>query len=698
MRWITKKEIAELGPVFSLALIGMLVLGVALVYERSAVEPYLWSACLAGLLLGLFQAFLDMRAESDAFLRHRALPTRAVRVARTIGGFATIVACVLAPWVFLLLIPGIHGYDVWGVRFLPDQVGDLEFVHTGIALGFAATMWSLARLGGSVRRLWLRPVTALLLPGLGLLALLGGGQTSDVSLALVLPVFATLGVVFPAREVSALGALRLCAPAALLGLAVLVVASLDAGRWTRMSLHYMLEGAYPQTIVTDAGEVRFYRAKRDGAQIHMTEWDAARENVLFDGPRLFENLFVTARSAGMPLRHESSAERLLDAGWIWNVSSGRWRAPWSVLEVGAPFLSSGLGGHARLEYSDGWLAVAILDDTSTDGRRDVGRIGPDGFVTGEPIADGERFSDQTFLVDVPDHASTDDGARFVFVDPVRRAVTYITRVESATPADVAFDVVDRPLPRDTKGTISGLDGVRNPIFLQWYVAQSRDLLTLLVGEELLVLEDGRSQAAWTRMSLPREESLWYMHLPVLPEAPVIATALAPYRDIEAHLRIRARPIGAAETITTDFVLEPREPLEYGAAACLGAVTILRPPVLNVASFIADPAQSWEELDSRWWLDGIIAGGMGLPWLLASLVVGALSALRNRRQALLRCVDRSEVHAWTAVGLALGPIGVAWMEMLVRKSAIRTAPGGRELAVHVPTDWPAPKKTGREVLV
>ena len=83
---------------------------------------------------------------------------------------------------------------------------------------------------------------------------------------------------------------------------------------------------------------------------------------------------------------------------------------------------------------------------------------------------------------------------------------------------------------------------------------------------------------------------------------------------------------------------------------MAIVTLLRPPLLNAASFAGPRVANYADYFGRFFTDGVIAGGDGAGWLAGSLGVGAICAALVRRQALRRAPHRAT--RWTAIAVRI----------------------------------------------
>ncbi len=714
MMWILRKELRELLPVVTLVALALAAVGFGAAYDSHPGEIVLWAALAAGAALGAWHGWLDHRAEHDAFLRHRALSRTRIRVARTLGGLVALAIAVLAPWPGLLLAPSEHGTRIWGAA--SADAGDLHAWHLPLAFCFAAYPWALARLAGSVRRAWMRPVVAVLLGTIGFVALQSRDDGPSLALLVAVSAVATLAVLFPAREVRGDGAPRLLRPAALLTLALLGGAWLEAATWARTGLGNALARAFPAVHVTDDGAIRFVRSARvKRGEIRVRIWDESRDAPLADV--VTNDADYATALPGPALNwahvHVSRAERRLHATEIWGAAPRvrRTRGD-TVLRAGraerrVSHLVGADGGRplpraVRLQLREGRLVAQVVADPAERPVtwRDIGSLGPDGWTAGTPADGAPRFSDAAFVPPQwPQMLASTAGALetvvFGVVDPVARLALRAERQPApgldADAVPVSVRRIDLPA-----GAAVELADPADSVAVALGVTDRANALALRVRDGILLLDFAERRSAL--LPVAPDESLGAWRLVLDRGEPAFAVARPPYRDMDVRLRARVLPAGAAAPLVADTTLAPREPAERVLAGLLGSVTLARPPLLVALSWLRPAPRTWEELESRWWLDGTVAGGLGTPWLALSLCVAALCAWHAGRQALRRCTTRAEAVCWTVVALALGPLGLVWMGTLVRRSAVRTAPDGRRLAVHLAAEWPAPQPTGREVFV
>ena len=143
------------------------------------------------------------------------------------------------------------------------------------------------------------------------------------------------------------------------------------------------------------------------------------------------------------------------------------------------------------------------------------------------------------------------------------------------------------------------------------------------------------------------------------------------------------------------------PFERAWATFLGAIPLALPLPINVAAFLSPPVASWGELQRRWWRDPFLAGRRYGGVLVSSLCVALLCAWLARRQARVRCATVRAVRFWTAAAFLLGPLGLAWMRLVVPWTPVEPVDGGRR-AVHLErapasdAPWPEPARTPLEV--
>ncbi len=720
MSWIVRKELRELRPVLGIVLLAMAIAGFVLVPERRAFDSYAWLCAGSGLLIGGFQTWLDLRAEGDAFLRHRALGQTAVRLARTAAGLLALALGVLAPWLALLLVPGRHGYDVWMTRFDSAQAGDLSFSHAVVGFGLAATFWSLARVGSTLRSAWMRPVAKVALVGVGLLALLTRDNDARTWLLVLVPVAATALVCFPLRDDRTLGAARMFRPAALLALACLCLPWMETGMLARTLLRHALSSSFPHLrVAEESGGVRLRLSEGRGDEMaHVREWDAARETLLYDSDRSGDEL-VPSNHAGRTTSRISDSEQELNAGRLWAVAPSWWDH--RTLEegdeghiIGRAKGTTRYRTGTRIVYREGRFMV--LEPRDGKAELEIGSIGPDGWVEGPRGVDAPRFSPESFVAPRHHAWSVANGLTAgqwrTIVDVVSGRVVRIEMSDSGGEDEdedgdpsaeelvrPTFDVVITRLPPGGSGVLRLEPSVRNFASVRGRTGESwnaLDAIALRDDSRLLVVNPKVGDVA--AYPLEADEALGMWHPMPVPEAPTYFVRRPPFVDDVWHLHMRARPAGAEQFTTTEFVLQADRPYEHLLSTALGGYSLLRPPALNAVSFATPAPRTWEELETRWWRDGVVAGGHGALWFVLSLAIAVLCGLHNRYHVARRTADPRAPLAWGIVGALLGPMGVLWMEMCVRRSALRSAPDGRKLAVHVAADWPAPAPTGREVLL
>jgi hypothetical protein len=497
--------------------------------------------------------------------------------------------------------------------------------------------------------------------------------------------------VLPAREALPGGARRLLHPAALLGLLVVAVPWLEAMSWVRIAARDGLALAYPQVIALPDGEVRLMRRERvDDHTAHVREWDVGRTRLLRDERARADTWRDRQMLLTSPTRHPAEAAWLLESEHLWLPALRWWEPSWR----GRPELWRTVdrladGSVATVSFADGRARLTVLDTKARPpADRVLGSVGPDGWRAGTSDAAAPRFSEGAFFATWRPPALR-EGDRAVLVDP-EMGVVVITwpRVEKKPAEKLDARVI--PAPPGTAGRLAPVPQV------PYMAPRDGHPLALRASNAVLLLD--LEEGEWRHLPLSPDDDLCRAYGMRGTAWTAYVVTRPPYRDTEVAFRARTQGEDAAEFGTTDFVMMPREGLERVAGGVLAAMTLARPPILNATSFFTAPPLTWDELETRWLRDGIVAGGAGAVWLIASLVIGLLCALYARRQARRRCQHASAALAWTAAAFVLGPLALVWMAMLIRRSAVRRTPDGRALAVHVPADWPGPVPTGREVLL
>jgi len=224
----------------------------------------------------------------------------------------------------------------------------------------------------------------------------------------------------------------------------------------------------------------------------------------------------------------------------------------------------------------------------------------------------------------------------------------------------------------------------------WQQAES---VVLGVGERLLVYDLATGDLLLDAERSLAERPLRHVRAGVRRDPPrvLLASRVAGFDPTRHGLRIRI--VGPDGARVHDLTLEPESAAERAIAFLGGSIAVLRPPLLNVASFAAPAAES-RDAYYAWWLDVWFRGRKRAGWLLASVAVGLLCAWRARVQARVRLARGG--RAWVALALLLGPLGLLWMRIFVPWVHVEEVAGERR-AVNLDAPWPEPEPTGREIL-
>ncbi len=379
---------------------------------------------------------------------------------------------------------------------------------------------------------------------------------------------------------------------------------------------------------------------------------------------------------GEPLRFEAAASiayhlTMRERG----TEAGRWRA-WIARE-GRVLLFDGPPTEA--EYGDWRLHRAQQDDADP-----AGGFGTDGYAAGRAALDREPFHGAALL-----HVAE---GRLLVLDPSGRRLLAITHDPAASDGEALVTIRE-----------SALAGRRGEAPSLLAAAGSARWLIRLGDEVAVVDPEGAvlGRLPWDpatdrlrRMPLSGRAAVDGIH--ANESGTHLVTDMAPYSP--THLRVRMRlfpPEGAP--VMGEVDLYPITPQERRIELLLGALTLLRPPILNAVAHFSAPPDTREEMLLWWWRDPFLAQDHR-GWLLASAAIGALCALVAWRIARRRCPTMAGVRFWSLASLLLGPLGLAWMRVAMPWHAIED---GRavNLDSSPATDapWPEPEPTRPQVI-
>lgn len=367
------------------------------------------------------------------------------------------------------------------------------------------------------------------------------------------------------------------------------------------------------------------------------------------------------------------------------------------------------GGRFAWSFDDGRF---VCRDTK-DGDSVVAGFGPDGWRAGPDGARGERFVRERIepALAIPKYGGGALQAPFVLVDADRRAVHFVSL--DFTPPDknqvVRFvaDPAKEPLQLTVKTVaVSGPDGeapapVPSVARQEWpqfnefvWRNGARGVVGVPVraGSEIVgVSENGIVR----RAAVDAEEAEFRTN----GSERVLVSALPPVNGTSPRMRMRVWKDDGT-WLFAEISVPPITATSKCGLALDGFATMLRPPVLNAASFAGPAVRDWDDAFTRWTSDPLVAGGWGGGWFAASLAVAALCAWLAWRHASVRRPERA--LAWTIAAAALGPAGYVWMRVMVPKSHAERCACGRMRGVGVSkcaacaAAWPSPVATGIEV--
>jgi hypothetical protein len=327
----------------------------------------------------------------------------------------------------------------------------------------------------------------------------------------------------------------------------------------------------------------------------------------------------------------------------------------------------------------------------------VGGLGPDGWKPGAGGAEGPGFGDVIHLGsrwEPGDGTGASYPTSQLFVDPAKR-VLHVLRYHRVRRQDAGVTLTTHP-PELRTVPLAGTGEIR-----------ALGEFAVAVGDEALVFDaDGRVAA---RAPVGPDEAALTQFAGAWPVAirtekdravEVVTTLPAPVHPLGAQVRFRVLAAGK-EPVVRDVTLAPVTAAEHAMAWARRVPAIVRSPLLSLASFVSPAPATYAEMFSWWLRDPLYAGTSEPLTLVLCLAVGALCALRARQQARLR--RPRHVAAWTAAAFVLGPVGLAWMRLVVPKHTLAPCRCGVRRAVDVETcpacgaDWPAPAATGAEVI-
>lgn len=697
MRPVLWKEIREIAPggapYVLLAALFCVMLGIK--NESAAAAPSTLAAAALGALLGLSHGARDRAHRSEPFLVHRAADPLRFHLVRTFAGAAVVVALHAAFLAMILFFPYRRGIKVLGFLWDQHPTGPTWRDLSPGALGFSAvvalTFWAVARLG-MVRTRTVAGGTAVALGFVAVLTLAtlrsgGAGAWWAVLVILVVAVACTLVELTagPARA-RPTGGLR-CA----LWTAVVLAVCMESLLWMR-------------TVAAIPVLEELHRAGFD-AEGRLGVGSAQRGLVRVANPALAESPVGTS-------------ER-----WVEGRDDASWRgAP--AIRVMCAWLSSGalpslgVAGPGPWTFEDGRF---VRRDAATGAV--VATLGPDGSVAGSPPPGAARW-DATDLV-IPTYPwqlteTLEDGTQKyvtgrLIADQSTGTVTLVSNAmdrsrQSAGPLagnrelDVRTFAPHAPEGRPVRLHVGGQrwGGLVESGF------QGSGLEGLLIpfdaGGDLVVM-DG---AGRERVRIP---DAGRARRTMIPTYSRVGAADFEFVLVAESLRVdRVTLDGWASDaegnlVRSQVVLLPRESEGVTAALLAGVPSLLHSPALNVVSALGPEPANFEELFGRFWLHPHVTGLAGIPWLVGSIVVGLLCALRARRVARVQGATRTEVRRWFLVAAVLGPVALILQRLFLRRSHAEPCLSCRKpRPVHLDTcescgtPWPPPEPTGIELIV
>lgn len=340
-------------------------------------------------------------------------------------------------------------------------------------------------------------------------------------------------------------------------------------------------------------------------------------------------------------------------------------------------------------------------------------FGPDGVVTGERAAEGERFGRLGNTPTDPLAGWTEDerDITWLLFEHDSRRLVLVSLVSSARTGPqkvVPSDSLEHVLPSiKVRPLVPYTRRVDGPVWA--WVARTDDRLfvflddgsvvgdvALEAGERLTFVNHG------TLISAAEDLTVISCGVARRPSDIVVGieTEVAPIHPEGHRRRLRLiRPGQAA--VEREVVLKPARTSEILLANMGAALALLRPAPLCVASAVSPLPADWTGVYLAWWRDPWLAGGSYPGWLVASLALAAFCGWRARRAARERCATVREVRFWTAAVLLLGPVGLLWMRFVLPRVPVEVV-GGARRAVNLDASpstsapWPEPKPLGIEV--
>lgn len=686
MRAVLGKEFRELLVVaLPLWIVAGIVAAAEIAGSWDHTEDMVGTAIIGGLALGLAQGLLDQFRRDDAFLKHRPLSADRLQLARTSAGLLVLAIALLAFFASLWIATWVDAMQLARLRARlgVDLLSDHDPIHYGLAthalvVSLAVASWAAARFVAGLRPYALIVPACLIVP-VAAWAVVSRTPTIEAALGLSIVLAALFLGLVHARETGRRGSL-----AQVLTLGLLGLVAFEAALWLRSSLSTALQQQLPRYGLDAGGDVRYWEWRWSQGEV---ELDAAREVV----ERWPHHERDSAPSASLlvqgSLRGEDGTlayEQMDDPRFLSRSLRARRSGSW------ADPVATALSAEQRRRGGSGTIDYARLPRWSFgDGlllcQRGAGLeveawVGPGGFHQGEAAGDVERFPSEAVLFGY----ETLRGPWVVTVLGGRDV--YVLRLDGdpAVPSlePIRLDVERRPFA-PYEGALSGLPAVVVDGRRYWLLDETHGLLAPrpLADDEYVP----RRTYGYASAAKPGGLESW-----LVPQHPTKYAARLRYFD------------GRAEERVGEARLEPVTPKEKLAAAAMGIVGVLRPPVLNAWAFVSDGPRTRGDMNRWWWRDPFFSSRSYLGWFLASLALGAWMALLAWRSARVRLPTRTAQIGWVVAVFLLGPLGLLWMKLAIGRIAVLPVGDGRR-AVDLdatpdnPTPWPRPALEGTEVL-